>query len=204
MFRMLMVAILLAFASLCPARATEVSLGSQAVSQELTDLWTGFCLKHFPADTAINAFAASQRATPMTPQEIKFYLHDDPGQGWYLRTQLGLYAITQEKPPFLACAVRRMTPNGIPGIKPFVDVMKAYAESHQWKLTVVPMHTKTPDGRADISAYSNGMTDVAGKPREAFLVLLTNYHGNPPDPWRQDAAGGVGVEVRFVRELLKP
>jgi hypothetical protein len=61
-----------------------------------------------------------------------------------------------------------------------------------------------PGRGGDISSYTNGMTDATGKAREAFLVIMTNYHGRAPDPWRQDASGVVGVEVRFVREIMKP
>lgn len=205
MLRTLMAATLIAIVPFGPARAADVGFGSPAVSQELTRVWAGFCLERFPVDTAVNAFAASQGATPMSPQDVKRYLHDDPGRGWYLHTELGLYAITLEQPPFLACAVRRMTPNGVPGVSPFIAVMKAYSENQHGKLVTVPaVHTKTPDGGGDINAYTTGMIDATGKLRESFLVVLTNYHGHPPDPWKHDAEGGVGVEVRFVRELAKP
>ncbi len=75
----------------------------------------------------------------------------------------------------------------------FLDVIKAYAETRQWKLVNgPPVHAKTPDGAADISAYQTGAIDATGKLRESFLVILTNYHGHPPGGWMQDAAGGQG------------
>ena len=67
-----------------------------------------------------------------------------------------------------------------------------------------PVHAKTQDGAGDTSAYSIGLTDAAGKPRAAIEIILTHSHGRAADPWRPDAAGGVGVEVRFVRQWLKP
>lgn len=205
MLRMLIAATIIVTGHRCIARAAEIDFASAAVSQELTDLWTGFCLDRFPADLAVNVYATSQGAKPMSLEEVKRFLPENPGRGWYLHTKLALYAITIEKSPAVTCAVRRMTPDGVPSVKPLLNAAKAYAEKHHGKLENGPAgQAKTPDGVGDISAVSTRMTDATGKAQDSFWVVLTNYHGHAPEFWKPDAMGGVGVEVRLVRELMKP
>ncbi|MBV8535224.1 MAG: hypothetical protein JO128_06515, partial [Alphaproteobacteria bacterium] len=42
---------------------------------------------------------------------------------------------------------------------------------------------------------------ATGKPIENLFLMLTNYHGRAPEDMRAAAAGGVGVEVRMVRQF---
>ena len=108
MLRMLIAAILIVMGHLYATRADETDFESTADAQELTVLWTGFCLDRFPSDVPVNVYAASQGAKPMSLEEVKRYLPQHPGRGWYLHTRLGLYAIIIEKSPTMTCAVRRM------------------------------------------------------------------------------------------------
>lgn len=41
-----------------------------------------------------------------------------------------------------------------------------------------------------------------GVETEQLILLMTNYHSRPPADFAKDAVGGVGMEVRFVRQLL--
>jgi len=192
------IAAMLSFGLAVQSKAAE----SADVSREIADLFSAFCLEKFPDNAALDALAKSDLSTPMSSDEVKRYLHNDPGRGWYLRTKLGLYAITIEAPPYVTCAVRRMTPSGLATAKPYIDAVGAYAQKHNGKLSnAPPQKAKSPDG-ADISAYPYVMQDSNGKSSDMFILFLTNYHDQVSGEWRADSEGGVGVEVRLVHQLV--
>jgi hypothetical protein len=157
------------------------------------------CLQMPPADGSHDAYFASTGYTPLTQDEVKTYLHSDPGKGWKYQ---GL-VITLEDPPYRACAVRRMTPSGIATVKPYIKLLDDYAASqHATLVSQPPVAKKGPDGIMDIHAYPQLMLDQNGKPLSLFSVILANYHGRVPPQVAEQAVGGVGVEVRFVRQLV--
>lgn len=181
------------------ARADDVPAAVDDV--EIADLFSSFCLQSFPDQAALDRLARSKAATAMKAEEVKAYLHADPGRGWYLRTPLARYAITIESPPYRACAVRRMTPSGVFTVQHYIDAVKAYAAAKTEKLVnMPPQKTTTPEG-LDISAYPFAVLDAAGKATETFMLILTNYHGRVAEPLRAEAGSGVGVEVRMVHQL---
>jgi hypothetical protein len=184
-----------------PARALDIAA---VPDTEIAALYSTFCLKAFPDPSALDKFSKAKGAVVMSPEEVAYFLHQDPGRGWTLRTEQALYVITIEYPPYRTCAVRRMTPSGVSGVKNYLAAVTAYAAAKRGKLgNMPPMKRKGPGG-IDISAYYYAMTDSAGKPAETFGVFLTNYHGKVPERFRPDAGSGVGVEVRLVHQLVGP
>ena len=137
----------------------------------------------------------------MKPEEVKALLHDDPGRGWMLRTS-ALHGITIEYPPFSTCAVRRMTPVGVSGVLHYIAAVGSYVTAKGAKLVNAPVQKRQQNGM-DISLYGQALVDASGQPQENFMGLLTNYHGRVPELWRPDAGTGVGVEVRFVHQIVK-
>jgi hypothetical protein len=187
-----------------PAASSAAAPDGPAADREQARIWSDICLARFPDDAKIDAYAAAKGATPMTPEELATYLREEPGRGWTLRTKLSLYAITVERPPYVACSVRRMTPGGLAGDNPMTGLIGDYISAHNGTVLNLPARqSKTPAG-ADITAWPIGMADAAGRPSDMFSTLLTNYHGRVPDPWQPYAAGGDGVEVRFVHQIAKP
>jgi hypothetical protein len=181
-----------------PMRADDIVAISD---DEISGLFSAFCLQSFPDPSALDRLAAAKHAVAMKPEEVASLLHGDPGRGWFLRTS-ALFAVTIESPPYLTCAVRRMTPSGVSGVKNYIAAVNAYVAGKQGKLTVVPVQ-KSNDKGVDISIYGYAMADASGNNSENFAVVLSNYHGRANDRWRPDAGAGVGVEVRMVHQLLK-
>jgi len=194
--------VVIACAALCLCAAAHAeNVAAPADDVEIAGLFAAFCLKAFPEPVALDRLAQAKSAVPMTADEVKSYLHADPGRGWHLRTQHALYAITIESPPYLACAVRRMTPSGMSTVQHYVDAVKAYVGGRSGTLVnAPPQKSRTPEG-LDISGYPYALVDASGKVSETFMVILTNYHGRASEPYRADAAGGVGVEVRMVHQF---
>jgi hypothetical protein len=152
-----------------------------SVVAEMVDLYSSICLKTFPDDAGIDTLATSKNASPLTADQLKLYLHDDPGRGWYLRTPNALYAITIEHPPVRTCAIRRMTPSGINTIKSYIQAEQAYAMSKGAKLAQVPIQNSKSAAGADIMAIPHVLLGADGKPTEGLFVFLTTYHGRVPN-----------------------
>lgn len=169
---------------------------------ELAELFSTFCLDAFPAEAILAKAAGGRHGVAMTPDQVKSLLHDDPGRGWMLRTSQALYGVTVEYPPYSACAVRRMTPNGVSGVLHYIAALNRYVAAKQGKLVSMPPQ-KTAQNGVDFSMFGHGMLDANGKLTDNFIVILSNYHGRAGGIWRADAGSGVGVEVRFVHQLVR-
>jgi hypothetical protein len=171
------------------------------VNEEIVGLFKDLCLDRFPNDDAVRIFAEGRHAQPMSAAEVRSYLRADPGHGWHLTTPLGLYAITIEEPPVRACAVRRMTPSGMSSAANYLQAITAFAKDHG--LTLEPTRQqKASTGGVDITAFASVMKNGSGAESEQMILFLTNYHGRSPPNFAPDAQGGVGVEVRLVRQPL--
>ncbi|HET9161786.1 MAG TPA: hypothetical protein VFN88_14340 [Caulobacteraceae bacterium] len=188
-----------ATAGLSPERqAREAKIAEEAIG-----LFKDICLDRYPDEAAVETFTKGRQAKAMTADEVRVYLNADPGHGWHLTTPLGLYAVTIEEPPVRACAVRRMTPSGLSTASGYLASITAFAKDHD--LTVAPtMQQKAAMGGLDVTAFASVMTTRAGAPAEQMILFLSNYHGRPPAYFAKDAEGGVGVEVRLVRQPIAP
>ena len=189
------------------AHGATQSQGSGPVpadAQEMAGIFNLFCLRAFPDDRAIDAAAARDKLTAMSPAQVRQYLHDDPGRGWYDRTSLATYVITIEHPPVRACAVRRMTGSGFSTAAPYLAAVNAYAATRGLgPLRQGSQQTaKTPDG-ADIVALPQFLAPPGAKSAsEVFMVLLTDYQGKLPRDLTSDIPPGTpGVEVRYVHQI---
>jgi len=169
---------------------------------ELAALYTAFCLQSFPDEAGLALLARQKGAVALTPEEVKAILHDDPGHGWQLRTAGGHYQISVEDPPYHTCAIRRMTPSGVSGVKNYIAAVNSYVAAHNGKLvTMAPQKGTLPSG-IDVSIFGYGMTQTDGTQTDNFAVILTNYHGRAPAALRDEAANGVGMEVRLVHQFV--
>lgn len=200
-FAAAVVALGLAIGLVPPARA-QANYDTRDLSNEMAAIFAAFCIDRFPDDRALDADAQAKKLTAMTPQQVKQYLHDDPGRGWLIQGASGRYIMTVEMPPFHACAVRSMTPAGLTDAQRYADEIKAYAAKQHEQISSLPMQSsKTPDG-IDIHAYVSPLSGPGVRPRESFMLILSNYHGRVPNDFRADAKGGVGVEVRMVHQVV--
>jgi hypothetical protein len=165
-------------------------------------LFTVACVRAFPDASAVGTVAQESHYLAMTPEEVRTYLHRDPGQGWFLHTPLGGYAITVEDPPVRACAVRRMTPAGIANAEAFAKLISDDAtRRHLEVMKMQAQSTRTRDG-ADVIALPYALLAPGAKAAsEFYMLLLTNYHGQYRQRFSEDAAGGDGIEIRLVRQI---
>ena len=188
-----------ALAATAPAHAASL-----ADAEEMAGLFDRLCLNAFPNPAALDAEAARLHATALTPPQVQAYLHDDPGRGWSYATPLASYVITIEQPPYLACAIRRMTPAGLPSAAPFATAVNRYvAARHVTLVNAGRQDGKTQDG-ADLAAFQQAIFRPDKTVAETFLVILTNYHGRYQGPLSNDVGKGPGVEVRFVHQIPSP
>jgi len=192
---------------LAAAQPRVITPAEQAAIGEMTDLFDRYCLRAFPDEQAIGQLAQSSMYKPMTVDGVKTYLHEDPGQGWVFKTSIATYVLTVEHPPFRACALRRMTGEGIPSIAPFVKAIDSYGAQKKEDLKPIPnLHQTAPNGIELFAVGKSWIPPGTQAPRDVFMVILSNYHGHRPNGELADdvPAGSAGVEVRFVHQLPPP
>ena len=187
-----------------PGHGNAQTVPDSKSGTEISEIYAAFCLDKFPDASAFAALASARKATAMSQDQVKRFLHAYPGYGWTLHLADANYTIQVEDPPFRTCSVRRMTPSGVNDVKPYIAAVNAYVARKNGKLIgIPPTHNRTPDNVADVMTLPYGMMDSSGKPAETFAVILTNYHGRAPADQQAAAAGGVGVEVRMVHQIVQ-
>ena len=158
------------------------------------DLYEAACLKTFPDDAAIDALMTQRGAKPLTAEQVKVTLRDDPGRGWTLRDGDQVYDVVLELPPFHACSVRTSDPMVATGdLEPYRAVADAFIASHRGFTAGEPMDMIR--GGIKIHAEMQGRP-LPGKLFENLLVVEQKV---------VDAAllepGSVSSPLRFVHQI---
>ena len=73
---------------------------------EFVAFFATYCLEKFPDDAALVSAASDSKLVALTPDQTKLFLRNDSGQGWLIQGESGKYILTDELPPYHACAVR--------------------------------------------------------------------------------------------------
>ena len=114
---------------------------------EFLGLFSDLCLNKFPDDDAVTALAEEKHATAMTADQVKRYLHNDPGAGWRLTGDGADYVVLIERPPYHACSVRHLVPV-LYSPKTFFDAVKTYIAAKGHSLApAVPQRIRSAAGR---------------------------------------------------------
>ena len=93
---------------------------------EMVALYDAVCLRAFPDDAAAARAVARYRASPLSREDVRRFLHDDPGLGWQIAGQTGRFHVTIEQaPPYHTCAVRTMTAAGFADMDALSDGRRA-------------------------------------------------------------------------------
>lgn len=185
-----------------PAARAQANYDTRDLSNEMATIFATFCIDRFPDDRALDTDAKAKKLAALTPDQVKRYLHDDPGHGWVIQGASGRYIMTVEAPPYHACAVRSMTPAGLTDAQRYATEIKDYAAKKGGQLSTLPMQSsKTADG-IDLHAYVSPVAGPGVRGQESFMLILSNYHGKVPNEFRADAKDGVGVEVRMVHQVV--
>lgn len=160
---------------------------------EMVGLYDEICLKTFPDDRAVERAMAGRGATAMSRDEVRFYLHDDPGVGWWLAGHTGRFEVTVEAPPFHACGIRTLTASGFPDLSSYRRLADAFESGHE-----IQKIGPSTFARDNIETTGGGeawhRTDSHD---EALLVMMAQ----PASAIR--VQGRDGVEVRFVHQIAE-
>jgi hypothetical protein len=156
-------------------------------------LYDEVCLKTFPIDAAVDAIMASKGATPLTPEEVRVTLVDDPGRGWLLDDGDRKIQVTLELPPFHACSVRAMVSSGPQDMEAYKKVSQAFEDEHRGFRPAAPYDKDI----AGLHIHAVGeQRDLPGNSTESLLV----FDQRVTDPQRR-AAGETAVSLRFVHQI---
>jgi hypothetical protein len=155
---------------------------------ELVDTFLDLCLNTFPDDNAVATKVKAAGHSPLSDQQVRQFLHDDPGRGWLINRGDTVLALTIELPPFHSCAVRTMVQT-----EPDIAMVTALAAG-SWGLSQVPVETlaltppKTVPANGLVqTAYQFPMFGPDKRPVELVGAYLTRYTGKDT------------VELRLVR-----
>lgn len=165
------------------------------VSLEMTDLFSSYCLDKFPNDAALDQFAKDQGDAPMTGDEVKRVLHDDPGHGWHLKTALGTYTLTIEAPPYHACGVRRAQKTGLSSAQPYMALVKSYATKNNFQVSAPQTINGDLGGQGKSLLFANLLINGGQASGDTFIAVQDAYN-DPKDPTKI-----LAVETRFVHQL---
>jgi hypothetical protein len=177
-----------------------VALMAGAVSAEadqklsrMTALYDEICLKTFPDDKAVEAIMVSRKARPLTAEEVKITMRDDPAKGWEL--QDGSATVWLEFPPFHACSVRWNAPE-IGDLSNYQAVAQRYEAQKGGFSPIEPF-----DGdQGDIHVHAVGEQRTSPDGRAESLFIFEQHLTDS----KRRAAGETGHVLRFVHQFAPP
>ncbi len=154
------------------------------------------CTRVFPDDARIaTAMIRVPGMRPLTSEQIRTLLKDDPGRGWIVDQGGATIMITLEFPPIHSCAVRMPRTDGA-------------IDEAMWRTVIDAAEARAGGGFKQMPQQSfviGGMrSTVMGDQKlnpdgsaEAFYLFRTA----PVDPVQ---AGPYGVELRLVHQIVAP
>jgi hypothetical protein len=176
------------------ALSTPASDDVSALAAEKAVLYDEICLRAFPDDRAVEAAAKAHGATPMSAEDVKVTLRDDPGRAWTLPDESG--TIWLELPPYHACSVR-WNSTAVPDYGAYRKIADEYERRTGGFATVDPPYEADVDG---IHVHATGeQRNLANGGTESLFI----FEQNLTDPTRR-AAGETGYVLRFVHQLAQP
>lgn len=161
---------------------------------EMVALYDRVCLHAFPNEAAAARAVARYRATPLSPADVRRFLHDDPGIGWQIEGRTGRFHLTiEQSPPYHACAVRTMTAAGFSDLSPYRSVTARYERGGRFE-EITPIDRVVGDLR--IVGGGDRRIDPDGS-SESLLFAITTPAGEAR------AGGMTAVEVRFAHQYYR-
>jgi hypothetical protein len=169
---------------------TDTAVANERVAR-MTALYEQICLKAFPDDKAVEAIMSARHARPLTQEEVKITMQDDPAEGWALGGD-GNPTVWIEFPPYHACSVRWNTPE--PGdLKAYRGVSAKY-EKATGGFHAIDAFSKEVDG-IGIHALGERRSSSDGSVESLFVI---DQHVLDPN---RRAEGETGYVVRLVHQF---
>ncbi|MBV9883906.1 MAG: hypothetical protein JO276_12935 [Sphingomonadaceae bacterium] len=161
---------------------------------EMVALYDQVCLRAFPDDEAAARAVSRYRATRLSQEEVRRFLHDDPGIGWRIEGRTGRFHLTIEQaPPYHSCAVRTMTAAGFADMGPYRSVAAGYERGGHYE-EITPIDRVVRElrivGGGDRRIDSDGSS-------ESLLFAITTPAGEAR------TGGMTAVEVRFAHQYYR-
>jgi len=180
----------MAAALMRPATETEVR-------DRMIDLYEQACLQAFPNDEAVDKVMTGLGATALSKDQVRIYLHDDPGRGWRFTSTGTTFIVTVEAPPYHACAVRASLSEKPADLGRYPDMIAAFEKTRGAGFAPIAPYD------ADLGElHTRGVGDQrvnADRSAESFF-----YFVNTPLTQHARDLGAPGAEVRFVHQLAAP
>ena len=184
-----------------PAAPAATAQPAPDLPADFLALFSDLCLNKFPDDAALGAAAEDKHATAMTPEQVRGYLHDDPGAGWIVKDSGGGadYVVLLEQPPFHACSVRHISPV-LYSPKAYMDAVEAHVGAKGNSLAPGTPQRVSLGGGAEAIGATYPELDADRRPTgEAFITVIEYY----PAGLAKDPRHGPLLEMRFVRQIYK-
>ena len=162
-----------------------------AQRDEMIALYDELCLSAFPDEDGVARAVARHDARPLSPDQVRRFLHDDPGIGWEVRGRTGPFHVTIERsPPYHACAVRTMTVGGFADLGPYQALADRYEQGGGFE-RITPMDREIED----LHVVGGGERRVGpGDGSESLLVMISSAAA------AHRTRGHTGIEVRFAHQ----
>jgi hypothetical protein len=197
--RIAVLSLMIGIALVAPSSAQNAFDNAVMPSDEYVSLFTSFCLQKFPDDSTLSAEAGA-KGPALTPPQLNAFLHGDPGQGWTISGANTKYILTDEAPPYHACALRHPSAQPLNG-NPFFAAAKAFVAASGASLG--GGRTKTVPGANGRSTLEVELfvLDAKGQPTsEAYIFIDDSY----PAMTRPDGSQTTPFhDVRFVRQIQR-
>jgi hypothetical protein len=159
----------------------------------MAGLYEEICLKTFPDDKAIDALMTAKGAQPLSPEDVKVTLGDDPGRAWNLPDKSA--TIWLELPPYHACSVRWSSPQ-FGDLSRYREVADKYERKQGGFSTIEPFEGDA--GPIHIHAVGEQRPLPDGGTESLFI-----FDQQISDQKRRDA-GETGYVLRFVHQYRHP
>lgn len=181
--------LLLALQSSPLARPTDAAPFRGEGQMRMFDM---ICGRIFPDDDRVAAgMAKIPGARPLTPDELRTYLKNDPGRGWIMPAGASRIVVTIEAPPIHSCAVRITNTDGVIDEGKWQQLLAAAQARSGGGFVTLPVQTFEV---GDIRSMASGVQKQgAGGAAEAIYLIRST----PKKP-------GFATEIRMVRQLVAP
>ena len=190
---MLTIALMIAQAA---TATTQPPPAPAARLDRMTALYDEICLRTFPDDAAVDAALRKRGATPLTADEVRVTLRDDPGRGWRLAGEDSGALVFVEMPPYHACSVRWPMPDMPTSFDAYRAAADAYMKTRPGFAATPPYDNDMGDIRVHIDSEQRQMEDGS------FDTLMV-VDQRVKDPKRR-AAGETGIMLRLVHQFAAP
>jgi hypothetical protein len=179
------VLVLIGFAAAASADPQQLFAKNAALYEEV-------CLNAFPDDKAVEALMTAREARPLSEQDVKITMRDDPARAWELDDGTTVWI---EFPPYHACSVR-WSSTSFPDTSPYRAVADRYEQRQGGFTAADPYDSDVDDIHVHAVADQKQLQDGSWETLFLFDQQIT-------DPARR-ANGETGYSLRFVHQYAPP